>query len=262
MTKKLSFAAFILAGIFFTFSKETNKSKTGSVAALKPKERRDTKSMDVNSKKLTGPAENLSSKNPSGETEVGELWNEFERIKRCQMDGNCKVEGLDSRGEDRAPWQEFLGKLQHFNLELRENRQHRPEVAKFAQELLGVDDGSVKEEALKLMLSQDSEAGNVEAVVQSVLGYHDGNLIEDALEELQRHLLTDRAPQIHASLGATLLSGSLLVREALSEKITPFINRDSYDYYRELSKHPLLTPPLRQNLLSQLREWELQQTGG
>lgn len=129
-------------------------------------------------------------------------------------------------------------------------------------ELLSIPDGAIKAAALELMQEIDTDENFATAILKGVLNYHDGNLIEDGIKVLERHLNSRAAHAIHESVGQTLKTGSFLVKQALSEQLIRFINEGSYPFYDGLSRDPHLDHKVRQNVESSLAEWRQRQDNG
>lgn len=140
--------------------------------------------------------------------------------------------------------------------------QERGTLNRRLKDLLEINDGAIKARALEILASQNPHDENVDLVLDHVMRYHDSNLLGLGLSELQRHLAGPQASKIHEVFGEILTNGSLLVRQALADKIGPFINQGSYRYYDSLSKSPRLDESIRRSLRSSVREWELRQSRG
>lgn len=193
---------------------------------------------------------------------VNEVKDELTKYEKCQIDQICPSTETDSRSYEMDAIKPLLEKIKNLNEFIVKDHLRSKELSDLAQLLLKSNDGAMKEEALKLMLSQDPQDTNVKAVSEGVLEYYDSNLVDLAVSELSRHLVGSTAQEVHTALRNCLVTGSLLVRQSMSAKLGPFINQGSYQFYQNLSNKKGLDFPVHQNIQSQIREWELKQSGG
>jgi hypothetical protein len=182
--------------------------------------------------------------------------------RHCYDEGGCASDESDPRAENFAMVKVLKQKLTLMNAQVNQWGWHSSELSQLARELITIDDGAIKEEALDLLLSQQPEPENVEAIAKGIFEYHDSNLVDQAVMEFQRHLYGEQAVLVHQSIRACLLIGSLLVRESVSANLGKFINPGSFQFYDDLSNDPAIDGPVRRNLKSTLVEYQLSQSGG
>lgn len=221
-----------------------------------------------NQLKLVQENENTN-QNSKDESSVQSLEDLLEQLRKdiaqfhqCLDQGQCEYEGNDPREEELVSSKNLSIAIDQFAKNVVKNQWKSSEISSLGRDLLKFDDGGIKEEALKLLLSQNPEHENVEAVVEGVLKYHDGNLVDQAIQELQRHLKGSEASLIHEGVKECLLTGSLLVKENLSGKMSQLMSPSSYVLYHELSNNPSLDRIVKRNLKSNLSEFEFNQNGG
>lgn len=182
---------------------------------------------------------------------------------RCLHQQLCLAElDTDPRAKAFALSASLAKKIRILNDALAKNPEQSDEIVQLANELLSVSDGAIKEDALKMMLTQSPTSGNVDAINSHVLNYHDANLIELALQELVRHLHGGEAIKVHQYLQQTLETGSLLVRQAIAENIGAFLNQGSVGFYEKLVRDSRLSQKVREDLQSSIEEWRLSDSGG
>lgn len=258
--KLISILLVVAVGVIVLNKKQ--QYSDGTAGGSKKKTQRFLASTPNSSESLVLQPKEALKANPSYDDFFQDLRDGFASYQRCQEEGNCSFEEGDSRSGDFQASKLLLQKLEGMNLQVNQNGWHSRNLSQLARELLTIDDGAIKEEALKLLLSQQPEPENVEAVADGIFKYHDSNLVEHAITEYEKHLYGDEANSVHATIRTCLLTGSLFVRESLSMNMGKFINSGSYDFYRELSKDPSIDSVVKRNLRSSLMEYQLNQSGG
>lgn len=214
-------------------------------------------------KEVHPPAEIEKNVENSKDTIATALNDHFSHFQECLKDEHCHVDQeIDPRSRELSIANELAAKLEKANLDLATSPVQSAEIGEIARRMLSVREGRVKEGALKLMLTQEVAAENIDAVSEGILDFHDSNLVDLAIEELKRHLDSDHAETVHHKIRQTLLTGSLLVRQRLSEKLSPFINEGSYDFYEKTLSEPSLDSQIKKNLQSSLQEWQMAKKGG
>jgi hypothetical protein len=218
---------------------------------------------EASSKEVREPA--TTSRRKTSESKSPEFQNVIKAVDmyhQCRQSLNCSLEDTDSRAYDLALGADLRQKLQILNRRVAAMKLHGAELSELARALLNIPDGGVKAEALELMLSQPLQQEDLEVVGEAVFKDHDSHLLESGLRILARFLDQPEAPMVHAQIRECLLTGSLLVREVLAKNLKEFINHGSYQFYQKLSEDKRYDAPIRASLVSQLREWELEQSGG
>ncbi len=212
------------------------------------------------------PAKNSMVPSLSAHSDFGILLKEVKdglvSYQKCYDEGGCVSDDSDARAEDFTNTKLLQQKLVQFSAQVQQRGWQSSEVSLLARELLNVDDGAIKEQALDLLLSQQPEPQNVDAIAHGIFEYHDSNLVERAVAEFQRHLEGDQAVLVHQSIRSCLLTGSLFVRESVSAKLGEFVNSGSYQFYLDLSNDPAIEGTVRRNLRSTLLEYQLSQSDG
>ena len=134
------------------------------------------------------------------------------------------------------------------------------DIADSARAQLAVPDGHVKEAALRLLATQDPAPENRDAILSDVIGYHDANLIPQALLELRRYDLAG-SPSVHDALIDSIMTGAPFVAGAVADGIGPFINEASYPRYADALSR--LEPGTRSHaaLEAALEQYRLSRTG-
>ena len=194
---------------------------------------------------------------------VAEIQREIGAYYACSNDDRClSAHDSDPREREFALVDPLIAKSQSLVAHLEKNPKESEELSQLARALLKITDGRLKAIALQLMLTQEVDPANVEAVGAYVLQYHDSNLIELGVRELSRHLQGREASEIQSFVVDVLKRGSLFVRRTLSEQILPLINEESYPHYEALLTEPSLDPQVRRHLKSSLEEWRMRVTRG
>ncbi|MEY4616130.1 MAG: hypothetical protein RJB66_1090 [Pseudomonadota bacterium] len=255
----LFFAVFILGSIFW--AGDLQKSDIQESPVLGP-----SNATSLASTGKVAEEKRLEIKNESiaiQEQVIIQLKSDLSSYRECLIDDQCRADQEpDPRSRQMTVARELAYKVDQRYIFIANKKMQSPKIAELAREILMEKEGYIKESALKLLLTQDAAAENIEAVSEGVLDFHDSNLLDLAIQELSRHLGGDGADRVHEKVRAALFSGSLLVRQGLSEKIQPFINEGSFDFYERAAQDPMLDTKVKSNLQSSLAEWRLQKAGG
>lgn len=181
--------------------------------------------------------------------------------EECRPDESC--EDLSAPGDEYYfKTKRLEGDLAKLNQFVLASGSQSFRLSETGRELLDYEDGSIKEKALQLLISQPEDVDNIDSVVKGVLDYHDAKLIPLAVTELQRYLGDQNAFKVHWGVRDCLLTGSLMVKEELSTILRPFINDGSIQFYRDLSLSPSLDKRIKENLISTIEEYQKQTSGG
>lgn len=255
----LFFAVFVLGSIFWAGDLQKSDIKEPQVVG-------SLNAASLGSRGKIVEEERLEKKNDSPtnqEQVIVQLKSDLSSYRECLSDDRCRADQEpDPRSRQMTVARELASKIDQRHMYIANKKMQSPKIAELAREILMEKEGYIKESALKLLLTQDAAAENIEAISEGVLDFHDSNLLDLAIQELSRHLGGDGADRVHEKVRATLFSGSLMVRQGLSEKIQPFINEGSFDFYERAAQDPMLDSKVKSNLQSSLAEWRLQKTGG
>jgi hypothetical protein len=209
---------------------------------------------------LNQKAEHIS---PAISTSVSDLRDQIKESQYCLEQQNCDFNDSDPRNYEFSIYKKLEDKVMQFkDLMTQNNNPKSSDIQKLAQELMGMENGAIKELALDLMATQNPNEANIEIISKEVLSYHDSNLIEKGLNELRRYLGTSHEEGIQLAILQNLSSGSLFVREKLSEQISPFISKSYLTQYQDLIAQSPANSKVKKNLKSAVDEWTMKQQGG
>ncbi|GEM_PF-4989026 len=102
-----------------------------------------------------------------------------------------------------------------------------------ARRLIHIRDGHVKKAALIVLSFGTVSKGSFESILSGVINYHDAFLVKIALAELLRYKDQQYFGELYPKLEEVLMSGSLLVREAVAGMMHLYINKKNYNHYKK-----------------------------
>jgi phenylalanyl-tRNA synthetase beta subunit len=137
------------------------------------------------------------------------------------------------------------------------NRNRRDKrLSEISREFLKISDGHVKEAALFLLSTQEPTPENLNAILESIMNYHDANLIALALMELEKYQGAQYQVQLYENFKSNLKTGSIFVKEALARGIDQFVTLDTRGDFEDLLNEMPLNSRVRQNLKSSLDRFD------
>ena len=154
-------------------------------------------------------------------------------LKNCyETEGSCGFPTTDPKEEHFAIGQAIKEKLIEIHHKALEQKVVSEELSEIAREYIVLADGHIKAEALALMATQPTSEANKQAILDSVIAYHDAALIEASLLELSRYTQDTSDPSIDKALADALTKGSPSVAEQIAKNSSLIINDGNYQYFK------------------------------
>ena len=180
-------------------------------------------------------------------------------LEECyKHEGACGFNQEDPRAEHYAIGQALKKELLKIQHQVSENNIKNNETLNLAIRFLKVPDGHVKEAALHLLSTQEKSESALDEILNSIISYHDANLIQQAMLELTRYK-KDFGNKIDQALISALKMGSPLVSEQVAKNISLFITESNYNLYRNTLKSLRIGSLSYENLENSLRDFKKKQ---
>lgn len=176
-------------------------------------------------------------------------------INNCYKKQNCNYSSRDPKEYSIEVGQDLRRELLNLLDRVETQELEGDAISEIGREYIQNQDGYVKEAALLLLSTQAPSRANLMSIVEHVLDYHNTDLVELALIELEKYELNDDKQYIYDAIKKNLMTGSIISRERISREIYSFISEDTYHVYLEVSKSLSRGSIVRKNLEAALEQY-------
>jgi len=190
------------------------------------------------------------------EAKARELTTRVSSLQACYA-GGCDYPETDARSYGFGVGQDLKAALFELAATSRAGELQGEALSALAREQLKNEDGHVQEAALALMATQAPSEANLAAVLESVIGGYDAQLIQAGMNELKRYTTESEQERIAAALSGAMTSGSPFVAREVSTGIAPFLQPRTVPIYEEALPQIVEGSLVRRDLARSIDEYRL-----
>jgi hypothetical protein len=181
-------------------------------------------------------------------------------LQHCNKTDTCPVDNSDPRASDLLLGQQITDKLTQYTELHLENDYFDEEAAEMARDFINNPDGFVQEAALDLMSAMPPSPENAQALLDMLSDSYDAKIMNQAMKELERY--PEYTQQIDQLFAQSLQTGSFYVAQEIALNILPYLNDSNLQTYIDIANKLPQNSKRADALWSNIKEYQLRQTGG
>lgn len=210
----------------------------------------------------------INKKNPPSGSSGAILTNQdtliqaLRETKECYHSESCDFPQTDPKSYDLAVGQKLKDLLKSYRVSFAKDPRNQAQTESIAREYITSEDEFVQEVALEMMSELPPSEENLKLITESLHNTTDPLLVEQAMNEMKRHLGTEHEPLVHQYLKDLVGRGAVFSSEQAVRGMFAFINAKSFPAYAELARSLPASSSVGRDLKALLEEYQRQQTGG